>query len=373
MENISLNSVYKFLQENLSLSENLEWIVQVFVVVFLTLIASFVAMRFLTSLHKKLQHTKTPWDDALIDALRKPVRVGIWVVGLSYATEMVYIEADATILAGVPVLRDVAIVALLGWFMLRFVRHAEANYIAHKERKGEKYDLTTVGAVSKLLRLSVMITTSLVVLQTLGISVSGVLAFGGIGGMAVGFAAKDLLANFFGALTVHLDKPFRVGDWVRSPDREIEGTVEEIGWRQTRIRTFDKRPLYVPNSVFSTIVIENPSRMSHRRINETFGVRYDDMAKVAPITQAVKEMLVGHPEIDESQTLMVHLNEFSASSADFFIYTFTHTTDWVKFHGIKQDVMLKIAAIIEENGAEFAFPTTTVHLPEAEILAGEAA
>ena len=90
-------------------------------------------------------------------------------------------------------------------------------------------------------------------MQTLGFSVSGVMAFGGIGGIAIGFAAKDLLANFFGALTIYLDRPFSEGDWIRSPDREIEGIVENIGWRLTVIRSFDKRPIYVPNSVFASI------------------------------------------------------------------------------------------------------------------------
>jgi MscS family membrane protein len=203
-----------------------------------------------------------------------------------------------------------------------------------------------------------------VILQTLGFSISGVLAFGGIGGLAVGFAAKDLLSNFLGALFIFLDRPFAVGDWVRSPDREIEGTVEEIGWRLTRIRTFDKRPLYVPNGLFTTMAVENPSRMSHRRIKETIGIRYGDVGKMQAVTAAVREMLVAHPDIDESQTLMVNFNAFAPSSLDFFIYTFTHTTVWTDFHRIKQDVLLKITEIIAAHGAEIAFPTSTVHVPE---------
>jgi MscS family membrane protein len=127
-----------------------------------------------------------------------------------------------------------------------------------------------------LLRVSVIITAILVALQSLGFNISAVLAFGGIGGIAVGFAAKDLLANFFGGLMIYLDRPFSVGDWIRSPDRSIEGTVEKIGWRLTSIRTFDKRPLYIPNSMFANISVENPSRMTHRRIYETIGVRYED-------------------------------------------------------------------------------------------------
>jgi len=200
------------------------------------------------------------------------------------------------------------------------------------------------------------------------LSISGVLAFGGVGGIAIGFAAKDLLSNFFGGLFIYLDRPFAVGDWVRSPDREIEGTVENIGWRVTRIRTFDKRPLYIPNSIFSQIAVENPSRMSNRRIKETIGIRYDDASKIETIINQVKEMLKSHPDIDSQKTLIVNFNSFSPSSLDFFIYTFTKTTDWIEFHSIKQNVLLKIVKIIEDNGAEFAFPTSTLHLADEELF-----
>jgi MscS family membrane protein len=219
-----------------------------------------------------------------------------------------------------------------------------------------------------------LITGVLLVLQAFGFSISGVLAFGGIGGIAIGFAARDLLANFFGAMVVFLDRPFSVGDWVRSPDREIEGTVEEIGWRLTRIRTFDKRPLYIPNAIFTSIVVENPSRMLNRRIYETIGIRYDDIGVMQPIVADVKAMLKSHEAIDNEVTLMVNFVEFGPSSLDFFVYCFTKTTVWAEFHEIKQDVLLKIAAIIELYGAEIAFPTQTLHLAaEPEALTAEAA
>ena len=206
-------------------------------------------------------------------------------------------------------------------------------------------------------------------MQVFCYSISGLLAFGGIGGLAIGFASKDLLANFFGGLMLYLDRPFKVGDWVRSPDKEIEGTVEDIGWRLTRIRTFDKRPLYIPNSVFNSISVENPSRMLNRRIYETVGIRYDDIDKMAVIVEDVRNMLRAHEEIDQSQTLIVNFNAFSASSVDFFIYTFTKTTNWVRFHEIKQDVLLKMSEILSGHSAEIAFPTSTVHVPDQVRLA----
>ncbi|MGD2006292.1 MAG: mechanosensitive ion channel family protein, partial [Pseudomonadales bacterium] len=251
----------------------------------------------------------------------------------------------------------------LTWFVIRLVRNYEQALISGAKGAG-RIDRTTAEAIGRLLRIAVLITAALIILQTFGFSLSGVLAFGGVGGIAVGFAAKDLLSNFFGGFFIYTDRPFVVGDWIRSPDRDIEGTVEHIGWRLTRIRTFDKRPLYVPNSTFLSVALENPSRMTHRRIYETIGVRYDDASKVPGIIQQVEAMLRSHPEIDTTQTLIVNFNQFGASSLDFFVYTFTNTTDWVQYHRIKQDVLLQILNIVEQAGAECAFPTTTVHLAQ---------
>ena len=142
----------------------------------------------------------------------------------------------------------------------------------------------------------------------------------------------------------------------------IRDRVEAISWRHTRIRGFNKNPIYVPNAVFTTIVVENPSRMSHRRIKETIGIRYEDIGKMAAIVADVRSMLQTHPEIDASQTLIVNFNEFADSSVNFFIYTFTKTKVWVDYHEVKQDVLLKVADIIARHGAEIAFPTRTLHV-----------
>jgi len=344
------------------------WVAQVFFVVFLTLLISFLQKRVLGKLLAKLQETAIYWDDALVDAARRPLTFLIWIIGLSFAAEIVSNERGAVIFGAIDPVRDVGVIFTLVWFLVRFITRTEKNIILKKEARGEEVDPTTADAIAKLLRISVIITGLLVTLQTLGYSISGVLAFGGIGGIAVGFAAKDLLANFFGGLMIYLDRPFNVGDWVRSPDREIEGTIENIGWRLTRIRTFDKRALYVPNSIFANIAVENPSRMTHRRIKETIGIRYDDVSKMEVIIDDVKKMLQEHEDIDTNQTLIVNFNEFAPSSLDFFIYTFTKTTNWIRFHEVKQDVLLKVIRIVESHGAECAFPTSTVHIPDGVAI-----
>ena len=223
-------------------------------------------------------------------------------------------------------------------------------------------DKTTILIAANISNVLMFVIIGMMALQELGLSVSGFMAFGGIGGLIVGLSAKEFLADFFGGLILIADKPFKVGDWIRSPDRYIEGTVEDIGMRRICVRTFDKRPLYIPNSVLSTVTIENPSRMTHRRIYETIGLRYEDADKMSSITRKVREMLESHSGIDSSQTLMVNFNTYGSSSLDFFIYTFTKTTDWKTYHGIKHNIMLSIYEIIKEEGADIAFPTTVVNI-----------
>ncbi|NMM38289.1 MAG: mechanosensitive ion channel family protein [Glaciimonas sp.] len=340
-------------------------VLQIFIVVLAVVVANLFLRRALAKLEDRTRRTATPWDFALVSAARKPLTVLAWIVGLAFAARIVQTETNAALFEAVSPARTIGVIACMTWFLMRFIGNVQDGVMVQRQAHGEAMDRTTVDAIGKLLRVSVLITAALVGLQSLGFSISGVLAFGGIGGIAVGFAAKDMLANFFGGLMVYLDRPFAVGDWIRSPEKQIEGTVEEIGWRLTRIRTFDSRPLYVPNAIFTQIAVENASRMTNRRISETVGVRYDDLDRIAAIVAEIKDMLRAHPEIDQKQTTIVNFLQFAASSLDIMVYTFTHTTNWVEFHEIKQDVMLRIAEIIARHGAEIAFPTRTLHLADA--------
>jgi len=344
------------------------WILRVFLVVLGAVILNFSANLIIKKLRHKVKNTSNTWDDALLNAAHAPISALVWLLGILFAASIARRGSEFAIFELIDPARRVGVVVIITWFLLRAIKEADANYsLTHSDEDGGM-DKTTLTAISNLAKISVTITGVLVAMQSMGYSISGVLAFGGLGGIAIGFAAKDMLANLFGSLIIFLDRPFKIGDWIRSPDREIEGTVEHIGWRMTVIRTFSKNLIYVPNSVFSTAVIENPSRMTNRRIRETIGIRYADIQTIGNITKEVKAMLLTHAEIDADQILMVNFNSFGPSSLDFFVYTFTKTTNWAHYHEVKQDVLLKIGEIIARNGAEIAFPTSTVHL---EVEAGE--
>jgi len=329
----------------------------VVIVLLAVVIFNFILRRFLARMEKMALQTQTSWDDALVSAARRPASWLAWVVGLSFAADIVKAETNFALLKAVPVIRTVGVIVCFAWFLTYLIRNMQQAFLRQQVARGETPDRTTIDAIGQILRVVVIVIAFLVGLQSLGFSISGVLAFGGIGGIAIGFAAKDLLANFFGGLMIHMDRPFAVGDWIRSSEKQIEGIVEEIGWKITRIRTFDKRPLYIPNSIFTNITVENASRMTNRRINETIGVRYDDINEIAGIVGDIRAMLMGHPEIDEKQPVTVNFVQFNEFSLDIMVEAFTRTTAKARFYEAKQDALLKIAGIIAKHGAEIAFPT----------------
>ncbi|MCF7362178.1 MULTISPECIES: mechanosensitive ion channel family protein [Vibrio] len=333
-------------------------------VIFITLasLIAWVIWRFVYNhLSNISEKTKFHWDDLILHALKTPISTLIWCWPATISLGLLLDDNIQSKFSWLATSKKLMLAAVFIWVLIRLAINIEQYLLQDKSR-----DETTIQAASKVARLIILTIGLLTVMQTLGVSLRGLLTFGGVGGLIVGLAAKDLLSNFFGGLMIYFDRPFKVGEWIRSPDREIEGTVERIGWRMTIIRTFDKRPLYVPNSVFSNIIVENPSRMKNRRIYETIGLRYQDADKMATIVAQVREMLENHEDIDAQQTLIVNFNAFGASSLDFFIYTFTETINWVRFHEVKQDVMLKVMDIIHQNGADIAYPTRTLMIEPKE-------
>ena len=295
------------------------------------------------------------WGWGFFGALAGPLYVAIWIVGVIFCLQIVDEQyPHIKIIETLNSIRSLSLIVVLFWFLQRFVTFTSRFALEAKTK--HRMDITTVHALTKVGRLVNWIIV-VAMMEEFGVPLSGVVAFGGGSAIVVGIAAKDLLANFFGGWVIIMDKPFKVGDWISSPDQEIEGTVEYIGWRSTRILTFEQRPLYVPNSIFTNITISNPSRMRNRRIKKIVGVRYKDAKKIPVIAQAIQDMLKSHDGIDQRQTLYVNLTDFNTSSLDITVYAFTLATSTNEFQKVLQDVMLKILEILEANQAEIAFPT----------------
>ncbi len=223
-----------------------------------------------------------------------------------------------------------------------------------------RMDDQIVPLVRKALKVFIGVLAFILVAQNLGYSVSGLLAGLGIGGLALAMASKDTLANLFGSIMILIDRPFHVGDWITFPGGD--GVVEEVGMRSTRIRTFAKTVVSIPNQALANATVENHSLMPKRRIKFTLGVTYESTVdQVTGLVERIEGYLKSSPDIDQ-EFMLVKFTTFNDSSLDIFVYCFTVTTDWTKHLSVKQDVNLKIMSLVEEMGRGIAYPTQTLHL-----------
>ena len=339
--------------------------IQVIIILGMAVITDLVQRRIIKKIKDKIntRNKKYVFLESFVDSVKGPASFIIYLIAITVSLGLINSYLDIALITKFKSLRGILILIALNFFLFVFVKAVKTGKLKEiDDGLVENGDKTVIQVSSNVVNVLSFIIVFLMILQEIGVSVSGLMAFGGMGGLIVGLSAKEFLSDFFGGIMLITDKPFKVGDWIRSPDRNIEGTVEDIGMRRVCVRTFEKRPLYIPNSVLSTITIENPSRMSNRRIKETIGIRYEDADKMGVITRKVREMLEGHSGIDTSAILMVNFDSFGDSSLNFFIYTFTKTTDWVNYQGIKHNILLNIYDIIKDEGADIAFPSSTIYI-----------
>lgn len=182
----------------------------------------------------------------------------------------------------------------------------------------------------------------------------------GLGGLAFALAAQDSLSNLFGGMVIIVDKPFTVGDWISTPS--VEGIVEDITFRSTKVRTFAQAIVTVPNSKLANEPITNWAAMGKRQITFHLKVAYSTpRAKLEKCVERIKTTLIEHPDVHK-QTIFVVFDRYNDSSLDIFLYFFTITTVWQEFLMVKQDINFKIMRILEEEGVSMGLPTTNVHL-----------
>jgi MscS family membrane protein len=312
-------------------------------------------------LYKRLLESPRIWDDILLESIHIPLQFLIWVAALSILLDQLTRFSTIFNYHSIQQFIEIALIVLLGWFFLRFIKHLEHRLIFPETRKYQRLDSMTIHAICHVARIVIIVFLCLSLLQILGFSSTGIVAFGGFGGAALAFSAKDMLANLFGGFMIFWDRPFTVGDWISSHDHSIEGYVEYIGWRLTRIRTAQRRLRYIPNGLFSAMVIENITRMSHRRIETNIGVRYDDAEHLPAIIEEMDNYIKEHPMVDQQLTNIIRFSNFGASSLDIYFMVYTRLTGRKEFYTFQQEVFLKIIEIISNNNSECAFPTQTVH------------
>ncbi|MBO3700459.1 mechanosensitive ion channel family protein [Roseivirga sp. E12] len=230
------------------------------------------------------------------------------------------------------------------------------------DKSANTLDDQLVPLIRKILRVFVVIVGIIAILSSIKFDIWPLLTGLSIGGLAFALAAQDTLKNFFGSLMIFIDRPFQIGDWVTSG--EIDGTVEEVGFRSTRIRTFRDSVMYVPNSIISNSTVDNHGLRKYRRFYTKLSVTYDSPARLIEVfVKGIEKIVQNHPETRKDY-YNIFLNDYAASSLDVMLYIFFEVPDWTAELRCRQEIMLEVNKLAEHLGVRFAFPTQTLMIEQ---------
>lgn len=335
-------------------------------IVLIGFVARGMIARWLVGALKRLaEKTQTGFDDAVVDAIAGPMKLVPVIISLFFALNILQIGAEGAV-RGHQFVQSLVVIALF-WAL-----HNAVGPLSHA-LKGLRNALTPVMVdwMTKALRIVFMVVGAAAVLQVWDIPVAGIVAGLGLFGVAIGLGAQDLFKNLIAGILILTEKRFLPGDWVKV-DGIVEGTVEEINFRSTVVRRFDKGPVYVPNSKLSDNAVTNFTRMTHRRTYWIIGVRYDTTSEqLREIRDKVLGYVQSHPEYAQAPEVstFMRVDSFGPSSIDFMLYCFTKTTNWGEWLRLKEDLAFFIKETVEAAGTEFAFPSTSVYVESgAEVF-----
>lgn len=246
------------------------------------------------------------------------------------------------------------------WSAYRIIDLIALELADKASQTNTKFDDLLIPLVSRSLKVLAVVVGALACAEAFNLPITGLLGGLGIGGAALALASKDTISNVFGSLTVLVDRPFEIGDWIVTND--VEGTVEAVGFRSTRVRTFYNSLITLPNSLLTTASVDNMGRRRYRRVKQMIGLQYDTRPEqVEAFCEGIRELLRRHP-YTRKDYYHVYLNEFSASSIDILLYAFLECPDWSIELRERHRLMLDIMRLAEQLGCSFAFPTRTLHM-----------
>ena len=337
------------------------WLIEVGIFLVLVFWFNFFLKRALARFKRHARLKENDWKIHLDYVLVDPVRILLWIFFAVFFLDITARQFKVQdMIPSIPLLRNISIVFCLSWFLLRWKKVFVEALIRQRARGKIAMEPYSIQIVGKIFSVAVVFVGSLIVLQIFGLNIMPLIAFGGIGAAAIGIASKDVVANFFGGLMIHLTRPFIVNELIELPGKQIVGYIEEIGWYFTSIRNLDKKPIYIPNSIFSTEVLVNQSRMSHRHIEEKIPICLHDIDKAPQLIDQIREYLVKQPDIDQNQLIYVYASTLNENAIELIVRAYTLRTKEEEFIRIKQAILLKVCEFLKAAGVEF--PTTEITL-----------
>lgn len=286
----------------------------------------------------------------VVCAVEYPIHFLIWVYAVYSSVSTIPLVFSKTIINQLDGNHALLIECIIGWSSFRIIDGLHDYVKGHELTRSKKIDKTLIGTISKILKLIVFITISIMVLDSLGVKVTGLITFAGIGTAAIGFASKDLFANYLGTLVIFFDKPFTVGDEIDLPEKSIEGIVEEINWRITKIRTHEHGIIFVPNNYFYNSHIRNNSKINHCRILFQVYIEPPSLTKIEKLVKTIKDKIFMHPSIDpECEHSVICLNSLSGYAPSVLIDCSAHLNDYRSSKLLQQELMLQVLQILQDN------------------------
>ncbi|MGD8237193.1 MAG: mechanosensitive ion channel family protein [Armatimonadota bacterium] len=306
-----------------------------------------------------LSKTRVAFDNVVATAASKPLGYLLLLGGIASAFAVLPLPREPNVHGFVFAALKVLLAANITWLLFRLVDAGVEELGALAERTESKLDDQLVPLVQKALKVTIGVIAGVWVVQLLGYSVSSLLAGLGIGGLAVALALQDTLGNLFGSVFIFLDRPFAVGDWIKVDD--VEGIVEDIGFRSTRIRTWPATQITIPNKTVANATIDNWSRMPKRQVSQTVGVTYETSPEqMAKAVETVREIVENDEGVDKEFTV-VRFTDFGESSLNIMVYYYTTAVGWNEHLATKERINLCIMRALCDMGLEIAFPTQTLH------------
>lgn len=298
--------------------------------------------------------TNTPF----FNTIHKPLRWIILLVGFNISISTLHFdnETDKFLIT----LSHSFRIFLFAWILFLVVDflYSGSKLLIRKKHNQSFYNFMNLSR--KFVKIIIAIVSIIFFLDLWGYNVNGLVASLGLVGMAVALAAQDTTKNIFGALMIFADTPFKVGDWIQTP--QAEGTIEEIGMRSTKVRTFEDSLISLPNGIVANAAITNYSAMTKRRIKFYLGLTYSTTpSQMKNILKEMRELLQNDPDIDQ-KTIFVNFTDYNSSSLDLFCYFFTKTTIWGEYLSIRERINLEFMQIVHDNGASFAFPSQSIYI-----------
>ncbi len=333
------------------------WLIQLGTFLLFVLVVNLFLRRLFERFKRRKHLSDGDWRVQLDHSVLAPIRAILWISFGSFLVELISRRFDlGNVLPAPASMRNAAIVLCVTWFLFRWKNLFEHALGSRRLPSKKALDPTSIEIIGKIYSIVVVFISSLILLQILGLDIAPLIAFGGIGAAALGFASKDAIANFYGGLTIYLTRPFTVNDVIELPQRTLYGTIEKIGWYFTTLRDMSKRPVYIPNSVFATELLVNLSRMTHRRIDERLSLRYSDAEKMELLIQQIRQLLSSHPQIDLGQSIQVFVTSFAESAIILEVKAYTLSTRYEEFMEIKQKIMIRICELIAQDGVGIGYP-----------------